>query len=521
MQTKETFIQHLETGYQFKGAAITLGGSIFNGETLSSQVKVPLKTFNRHGLIAGATGTGKTKSLQVLAEQLSENGVPVVLMDLKGDLSGLAQPGTEKDFITQRHQKINIPYATTGFPVELLTLSKAPGIKLRATVTEFGPVLFSKILDLNETQQSVISLIFKYCDDHKLPMIDLKDLKKTLQFIIGEGKEIIEKEYGAVSPSTVNTIQRKLIELEQQGAETFFGEPSFDVNDLTQMRDGKGVISILRLTDIQDKPQFFSTFMLSLLSEIYATFPEIGDPEKPELVLFIDEAHLIFDNASKALLQQLEAIIKLIRSKGVGIYFCTQVPADVPQSILSQLGLKIQHALRAFTAKDRKDIEQAAENFPLSDFYKTDEILTQLGIGEALVTSLNEKGIPTPLVACCMRAPQSRMDILTSDEIQTLVAGSALVKKYDQNIDRESAYELLSKKIASAQSEDQQKELQQENKKAIESSSDQNEESGGWFSGLSKNTFVRQVGGILVREVTRGLLGALGVKSSRRTTKRR
>lgn len=519
MKTKQDFTSHIETGYTFKDASITLGGAIFEGESLPFPVKIPLKTMNRHGLIAGATGTGKTKSLQVLAEQLSENGIPVVLMDLKGDLSGLAKAGVEKDFITQRHAKINIPYTPLAYPVELLSLSKQAGVKLRATVTEFGPVLFSKILDLNDTQQSVVALIYKYCDDKKLPLVDLEDLKKVLQFIIGEGKEDIEKAYGAVSPSTVNTIQRKIIELEQQGAQSFFGEPSFEVDDLTQVRDGKGVISILRLTDLQDKPKFFSTFMLSLLSEVYANFPEIGDPQKPELVIFIDEAHLIFNNASQALLEQLEAIIKLIRSKGVGIYFCTQVPADVPQNILSQLGLKIQHALRAFTAKDRKDIKQASENFPLSDFYKTDELLTQLGIGEALVTGLNEKGIPTPLVACCMRAPQSRMDILTQDEIQSLVGSSSLVKKYAQDLNRESAAEILSKKIEQAQSEENQKTTQEENSKAAESVEEKEE--GGWFSSLTKSTFAKQAGSIVVKEVTRGLLGALGIKTTTRSTRRR
>lgn len=517
MKSKEAFLKQIEEGYTFKSLSIDLGGAMYEGEIYNTLVKIPLKTFNRHGLIAGATGTGKTKSLQVIAEQLSANGVPVLLMDLKGDLSGLAKPGEIKDFITQRHGKMGIAYEPKGIPVELLTLSKEKGVKLRATVSEFGPVLFSKILELNDVQESVISLVFKYCDDHQLPLVDLDDIRQTLQFFTNEGKEAIEKEYGAVSTATVGTITRKIIELEQQGAETFFGETSFEVDDLVRQENGKGVVSIIRLTDIQDKPKLFSTFMLSLLSEVYNTFPELGDVEKPELVIFIDEAHLIFNNASKALLDQLEAIIKLIRSKGVGIFFCTQLPSDVPNQILSQLGLKVQHALRAFTAKDQKDIKLAAENFPVTEFYETDKVLMNLGIGEALVTGLNEKGIPTPLAVTCMRAPESRMNILTSTEIDELVNKSSLVPKYQQTIDRESAKEILSKKIAAAQEPANQEEILNENKKAEEAVP----ESGGWFSSFSKNPMAKQIGNTIMREVTRGILGALGLKSSSRSTKRK
>ncbi len=517
MKTTEEFLKAIEGGYSFSGKTITLGGAMREGEIFKTPIKMPLKTFNRHGLIAGATGTGKTKSLQILAEQLSENGVPVLLMDLKGDLSGLAKPGEIKEFITLKHEKIGIPYEPKGMPVELLTLSKEKGVKLRATVSEFGPVLFSKILELNDVQESVISLIFKYCDDHQLPLVDLDDIKQTLQYFTNEGKAAIEKEYGAVSPATVSTIVRKIIELEQQGAEAFFGETSFEVNDLVRHVDGKGVISIIRLTDVQDKPKLFSTFMLSLLSEVYNTFPELGDVEKPELVIIIDEAHLVFNNASKALLDQLEAIIKLIRSKGVGIFFCTQLPSDIPNQILSQLGLKIQHALRAFTAKDRKDIKLAAENFPITDFYETDDVLMTLGIGEALVTGLNEKGIPTPLVATSMQAPMSRMNILTPAEIDEIVNKSALVAKYQTTIDRESAKELLLKKITTAQLPENQAQVEQENKKAEQSIEEPSE---GWLSSLSKNTMARQIGNTVMKEVTRGLLGALGLKSTARSTKK-
>jgi DNA helicase HerA-like ATPase len=371
-------------------------------------------------------------------------------MDVKGDLSGIAMPADVKPFITERHAKIGIPYEAKEFPVELMSLSNEDGVRLRATVSEFGPVLLSRILDLNDTQAGVISVIFKYCDDNKLALLDLKDLKKVVQFVTEEGKEEVEKDYGRISTATTGIIMRKILELEQQGAAQFFGELSFDIHDLLRVdRSGNGYINIIRLTDIQDKPKLFSTFMLSLLAEVYSQMPEKGDADKPELIIFVDEAHLIFSQASKTLLDQIENIVKLIRSKGVGIFFVTQNPTDVPNGVLAQLGLKVQHALRAFTAIDRKAIKLTAENYPLSEFYKTDEVITSLGIGEALITSLNEKGVPTPLAATMLRAPMSRMDILTSEEMALLSRSSSLVPKYSQDIDRESAYEILSKKIES------------------------------------------------------------------------
>lgn len=452
MSQKQAFIDTIINGYNFKGESIILGGAMLNGETISDTfVKVPLKTLNRHGLIAGATGTGKTKTIQVLSEQLSSHGIPVLMMDIKGDFSGIAAPGEALPFIQERHAKINIPYTTAKFPVELLTLSAQNGVRLRATVSEFGPVLFSRILDLNDTQAGIVSIIFKYCDDNKMPLLDLKDIKKVINYITEEGKEEITERYGKISTSSTGTILRKIIELEQQGGDIFFGEKSFDISDLMRIdEEGKGYVNILRLTDIQDKPKLFSTFMLSLLAEIYQQMPEKGDATQPELVLFIDEAHLIFSEASKTLLNQIESIVKLIRSKGVGIYFITQNPMDVPSGILAQLGLKIQHALRAFTANDRKAIKSTAENYPISEFYKTDEILTSLGIGEALVTVLNEKGIPTPLAATMLRAPMSRMNVLDDAEISEINAKSKLVKKYSEVIDRESAYEILNQKIQDA-----------------------------------------------------------------------
>lgn len=456
MADSQQFFDHISEGYKMKGDFITLGAGMLDGETITNAlVKVPLKTLNRHGLIAGATGTGKTKTLQVLAENLSEKGVPVLLMDMKGDLSGIAQPSPGHPKIDERHEKIGIPFEAKKFPVEILTLSEQEGVRLRATVSEFGPVLISRILGVSETQAGIISILFKYCDDNKLPLLDLKDFKKILQYATEEGKKEIAKEYGRISPASSGAILRKIVELEQQGGDMFFGEKSFDTDDLLRVdSNGMGYINIVRLTDIQDRPKLFSTFMLCLLAEVYNTFPEQGDSGRPELVIFIDEAHLIFKEASDALLDQIESIVKLIRSKGVGLYFVTQNPTDVPDAVLSQLGLKIQHALRAFTAKDRKAIKLTAENYPLSDYYKTDEVLTSLGIGEALVSALNEKGIPTPLAATMMRAPMSRMDVLESEELKDLIEGSKLVKAYNEEIDRESAYELLNKKIETANKEE-------------------------------------------------------------------
>jgi len=453
MSRKDDFFNHITEGNKSKGDYITLGSAMLDGETITNAyVNVPLKTLNRHGLIAGATGTGKTKTLQVLAENLSNKGIPVLLMDIKGDLSGLAQPSPGHPKIDERHAKIGLPFEAKSFPVEVLTLSEQDGVRLRATISEFGPVLLSRILDLSDAQSGVVSVIFKYCDDNKMPLLDLKDFKKILQYTTQEGKDEFEAEYGRISTASTGAILRKVVELEQQGADLFFGETSFEVDDLLRIdENGRGYINIIRLTDIQDRPKLFSTFMLSLLAEIYSTFPEQGDSGQPELVLFIDEAHLIFNEASKALLNQIESIVKLIRSKGVGIYFVTQNPTDVPEAVLSQLGLKIQHALRAFTANDRKAIKLTAQNYPDTDYYDTADVLTSLGIGEALVSALDEKGRPTPLAATMMRAPMSRMDVLTDSELSTLLGKSKLVKKYNETIDRESAYELLNKKIDQAQ----------------------------------------------------------------------
>ncbi len=502
MSKSEAFFKYITEGYKSKGDFITLGAGMLGEETITNAlVNIPLKTLNRHGLIAGATGTGKTKTLQVLAENMSDKGIPVLLMDVKGDLSGLAQPSPGHAKIDERHQKIGIPFNATKFPIEILSISEQNGVRLRATVSEFGPVLLSRILDLTETQSGIVAIIFKYCDDNKLPLLDLKDFKKILQFITNEGKEEIRAEYGRISTASTGAILRKIIEIEQQGGDLFFGEKSFEVDDLTRIdENGRGLISVLRLTDIQDKPKLFSTFMMQLLAEVYESFPEQGDSDRPELIIFIDEAHLVFEEASKALLNQIESIVKLIRSKGIGLYFVTQNPKDVPEDVLAQLGMKIQHALRAFTAKDRKAIKLAAENYPDSEFYDTKKVLTQLGIGEALISVLNEKGIPTPLARTMLRAPMSRMDVLTDKEIKQVLDNSRLIPKYNNAVDRESAYELLNEKIEKINKEKTAEALKEERAKTSRRSSATKSRStrqNPIVKVLTSATFIRSVFGIL------------------------
>ncbi|WP_064965486.1 helicase HerA-like domain-containing protein [Tenacibaculum ovolyticum] len=502
MSKTEEFFNYINEGYKSKGDFITLGAGMLGEKTVTNAlVNIPLKTLNRHGLIAGATGTGKTKTLQVLAENMSEKGIPVLLMDVKGDLSGLAQPSPGHAKIDERHEKIGIPFNATKFPIEILSISEQEGVRLRATVSEFGPVLLSRILDLTETQSGIVAIIFKYCDDSKLPLLDLKDFKKILQFVTNEGKEEIQEEYGRISTASTGAILRKIVEIEQQGGDLFFGEKSFEVDDLTRVdENGRGLISILRLTDIQDKPKLFSTFMMQLLAEVYETFPEQGDSDRPELVIFIDEAHLVFEEASKALLSQIESIVKLIRSKGIGLYFVTQNPKDVPEDVLAQLGMKIQHALRAFTAKDRKAIKLAAENYPDSAYYETKEVLTQLGIGEALVSVLNEKGIPSPLARTMLRAPMSRMDVLTDREIKQVLDNSRLIPKYNDVVDRESAYELLKEKIEKINKEkttEARKKEEDKTKRRSSSTRSRSTRQNPIIKVLTSATFIRAVFGIL------------------------
>lgn len=513
MEKKDAFIQAIKNGYTFKGETIKIGAAMLDGEVIpEAEIFLPLSTLNRHGLIAGATGGGKTKSFQMIAEGLSDASIPCLLMDIKGDLSGIAEAGTVNDKITSRYQKLKMDYKPCTFPVDLLTLSNQKGVKLRATVSEFGPILMTKILGLNDTQGGVVAMIFKYCDDNfhnddRNILVDLNDFIAVLQYVGNEGKEELQKFYGNISTSSVGTILRKVIELQQQGADLFFGEKSFEVEDLMRINDDKrGMISVLRVTDIQDKPKLFSTFMLQMLAELYAVCPEVGDIDKPKLIIFIDEAHLIFEEASKALLDQINTVIKLIRSKGIGIYFCTQNPMDVPASVLGQLGLKIQHSLRAFTAADRQVIKQTAQNYPETTFYKTEDLITQLGIGEALVTLLNEKGIPTPLAQTMMCTPRSRMDVLTENEIETIVDHSKLAAKYNQEIDSQSACEMLTAKLEEAAA------------KPVAQTTKGTKPEETTMEKVVNNTVVKSIMRTAGNTIVRSLLGSLGLGGRTRSS---
>lgn len=477
------------------------------------RIELDPRSLNRHGLIAGATGTGKTKSLQVLIENLSHIGVPSLVMDMKGDISGLGASGTTNKVIESRAQHIGMSWQGQSFPLEFLSISDEKGCPLRSTISEFGPVILSKILSLNETQTALLSMLFMFCDDKKLPLVDIDDLKTVLRYAAKEGRKEIEQAYGLIPVNSAHAIMRRLSQLEQQGGDKIFGEPSFDVHDLCRCNaQGQGMVNVLRLTDMQAKPQLFSAFMLALLAEVFDVFPEAGDVDKPKLMLFIDEAHLIFKNASKELLTQLDTIIKLIRSKGIGVVFITQTPHDIPENILSQLGFKIQHALRAFTAKDRKAIKLIAQNFPQSDDYDIASLLTSLGIGEALISSLDHKGRPTPVAHTLMRPPYSRMDILSTAEINSWLQQSALLPKYEAAIDRESAHEMLMERIEEAiEDKEQAQEKKQESHK-----SSRRRPQKSTFEKIMTSSVTRTI----ARELTRGLLGVFGISSTRRRRRR-
>ena len=442
-------IEAARKAYASTGNAITLGAVLSDGECHPEPiVQVPLAMLTRHGLIAGATGTGKTRTLQLVAEQLSRAGVPVFLSDVKGDLSGVGAPGVPNDRIAQRIKDTGFQWNPSAFPVEFLSLTGKKGAQLRATVSSFGPLLLAKVLGLNDTQTSVLSLVFKYCDDKGLALLDFSDLRAVLQYLSGDGAAEL-KDYGGMSKQTVGVLLREMVELEQQGAEAFFGEPEFQIDDLMQTeRDGRGLVSILELSDVQDKPALFSTFMLWMLASLYEHLPEVGDIEQPKLVFFFDEAHLLFDGATKALLDEVEKVVRLARSKGVGIFFITQSPKDIPGDVLAQLGNRVQHALRAFTADDDKALKAAARTFPKTSFYDIEETLTTLGIGDAFVTVLSPNGAPTPPFATRLVPPAARMGPLTDAEMAQRLSSSPQVKEYATPIDRESARELLAKRIA-------------------------------------------------------------------------
>jgi uncharacterized protein len=447
------FRDEMASGYALTEPGLVIGSPMLGDELLNeARIQVAVSMMNRHGLIAGATGTGKTKTLQLLAGELSRAGVPVFVADIKGDVTGIAAPGDATNpKVIERTASLGWTYEPGGHPVEFLSLSGQLGAQVRATVHSFGPLLLGKVLDLNETQTSILSLIFKYCDDNSLPLLDLKDLATTVKFLASdEGKPILA-DYGGMSSASVGVLLRSLVVLEQQGADVFFGEPEFDVNDLLRTTpDGAGVVSVLELRDVMDKPSLFSTFMLWMLAQLYESLPEAGDLPKPKLCFFFDEAHLLFDGASDALLQQIERTARLIRSKGVGVYFVTQAPTDVPSSVLAQLGNRIQHALRAFTPDDADALRKTARTFPTTTHYDVEKTITSLGIGEALVTVLSPKGVPTPLAATRLLPPDSLMAALPDADLQTRIAASPFRAKYGQTIDRQSAYEIITGRIEAA-----------------------------------------------------------------------
>ncbi|HEX7498336.1 MAG TPA: helicase HerA-like domain-containing protein [Candidatus Limnocylindrales bacterium] len=441
-------------GYGWNVPAIELGAAAIGGKTdPAARVRLPLQMANRHGLVAGATGTGKTKTLQLLTEQLSDGGVPVFLVDIKGDISGLGAGGQTNDRIKARLDQVGMKdWQPQAYPVEFLTLEKGGrGARVRATVGSFGPILLSKVLQLNDTQESVLSLVFKYADDQQLPLVDLSDLRATLNFLNGdEGKKAMA-EYGGLAPATVGVILRNIVGLEQQGAESFFGQPEFDVEDLLETRDGRGLVSILEVADMQDRPKLFSTFLMWLLAEVYHDLPEVGDLDKPKLVFFFDEAHLLFEDANKSFLSQIEMVVRLVRSKGVGVYFVTQSPEDVPPKVLAQLGNRVQHALRAFTPNDQQMIDATARTFPTTKLYDVAAELTSLGTGEGLVSVLGPNGVPTPTVHCVMRPPRSLMAQLDEGAFTAAITASKLVAEYAVDVDPQSAKEMLAVRMQEAQ----------------------------------------------------------------------
>jgi DNA helicase HerA-like ATPase len=428
-------------------AVLSLGAPVHDGQCHAEPlIGIPLAMMNRHGLVAGATGTGKTKTLQLMAEQLSEAGVPVFVADIKGDVAGLGAPGQAGPRVEARAKETGVAWRAAGFPIELLSLSGKLGAQLRATVSAFGPLALGKVMGLNDTQASILALVFKYCDDRRLPLLDFKDLRAVLTHLADAGDDL-RRDYGGVSKASVGVLLREMVQLEQQGAGALFGEPELEVTDLLERApDGRGRISVLELSDVQDRPALFSTFMMWMLAELYHQLPEVGDVDKPKLVFFFDEAHLLFKNASKAFLDQVEQVVRLVRSKGVGIFFVTQSPTDVPAAILGQLGNRVQHALRAFTPDDEKALRAAARTFPKTPYYDVQETLTTLGIGEALVTVLSETGVPSPPFVARVAPPASRMGPLTPAEIVPLLR-SEQVQRYATAVDRESAYEILGARL--------------------------------------------------------------------------
>ena len=504
--------QQIAAGYAAEGQALELGTVVVDGVAdPGARIRIPLATVNRHGLVAGATGTGKTKSLQVMAEQLSAAGVPVLMADIKGDLSGLARPGVASDKTAARATDTGDDWAPAAYPVEFLSLGTGGiGVPVRATISSFGPILLSKVLGLNATQESTLGLIFHWADQKGLHLLDLKDLRSVITFLTSdEGKPEL-KALGAVSPTTAGVILRALVNLEAEGADTFFGEPELDPSDLFRLdSQGRGVISLLELGNQATRPVMFSTFLMWVLADLFTFLPEVGDLDKPKLVFFFDEAHLLFSDASKAFLEQVEQTVKLIRSKGIGVFFCTQLPTDVPNDVLSQLGARIQHALRAFTPDDQKALSKTVRTYPKTKVYDLESALTSLGIGEAIVTVLSEKGAPTPVAWTRMRSPRSLMDTIGPDTISASARTSALQAKYGQTVDRQSAYEMLAATLAPEPEQEPPSRAGSATASGRMKQSDAAE--GGMVQDVLESSafrnFIRSAATVAGREITRSIFG--------------
>ncbi|WP_343709635.1 helicase HerA-like domain-containing protein [Mycobacterium sp.] len=504
-ESTATPAQQIAAGYAVGGQALQLGTVVVDGKAdPTAQIRIPLATVNRHGLVAGATGTGKTKTLQVIAEQLSAAGVPVLMADVKGDLSGLSRPGEGSDKLAERCKETGDDWQPTAYPVDYLSLgTKGIGVPVRATIASFGPILLSKVLELNATQESTLGLIFHYAEQNNYELLDLKDLRAVIAKLTGDEGKADLKSLGGVSAQTAGVILRALVNLEAEGADTFFGEPELKPKDLLRFDDkGRGVISLLELGAQAARPVLFSTFLMWVLSDLFRTLPEIGDVDKPKLVFVFDEAHLLFSEASKAFLAQVEQTVKLIRSRGVGVFFCTQLPTDVPNEVLSQLGARIQHALRAFTPDDQKALTKTVRTYPKTDVYDLASVLTALGIGEAVVTVLSERGAPTPVAWTRLRAPRSLMAAIGDEAIIAAAKGSPLQAAYGDTRDRESAYEKIEAEKAKAQAE-QPVPAPGRSKKAPAAA-----KKPGWFSRFVNSrgfqTFLRAVGTELIRNMIRG-----------------
>jgi DNA helicase HerA-like ATPase len=507
-------------GYEFTGPAIELGALVDAGAVVSgSGVRIPLAMCNRHGLVAGATGTGKTRTLQLMAEQLSAAGVPVFLTDIKGDVSGMAAPGVANDRITSRATDIGQQWEPHGFPAEFLALGgHGTGAAVRARISSFGPLLLSKVLGLNEVQSSSLNLVFHYADAQGLDLDDIDDLRAVISYLVSDDGKADLDGLGGLSKATAQVLLRELVGFTDAGANDFFGEPEFDTADLLRTApDGRGIVTILELPGVQDQPRVFSTFLMWLLADLFHELPEVGDIDKPKLAFFFDEAHLLFDDASKDFLDAIEQTVRLIRSKGVGVFFVTQTPKDVPADVLAQLGNRVQHALRAFTPDDAKALKATVSTFPKSG-YDLEELLTQLGIGEAVVTVLSERGVPTPVAWTRLRAPASLMAQLEPAQQSALVAASPIGQRYAQRVDDESAKEKLAARdaaIAATESQPSPQAAPPQQAPAPRSESHRGRDvaagaagaAAGIFASSIFKSFARSVASAAGREITRSVLG--------------